>query len=435
MTGADIADGAGARIAAYRTVDVTLTLRDPTGDVLSAGSVVAVEQVRHQFLFGCNTYSWGRCGTPEDDRAYADRFRALFNYATLPVYWGPTPFYPRVEPYESARGATREGPVRDLVTWCARHGITTKGHPLIFFREPAWLTSLSPGEMEELLWARITREVAALAGLIDIWDVVNEPTNVLEDAPANGGYASLQLYRRHGAVGVIRKAFALARAANPHAMLILNEVDMSSRFLDLVARCLDAGAPIDAIGLQAHELNAYSSAEELWALCERFGRFGLPLHFTELMFPSGDAGPRAAFDWAALPGWVTTEEGERRQAAEVADMYRVLFSHPAVAAITWWDFADRGACLDIPDGLLRRDLTPKPAYEALMSLIKGDWWTRTETTVRPAGEARLRGFLGQYRVRADAADGRAPLLGAFELRADGRGPVEVRLSPAGPSDG
>lgn len=91
MTSDDIVAGADARIAAHRTADVSLTLRDPGGNRLPAGLVASVEQVRHEFLFGCNTYSWGRCGTPDGDRAYADRFSALFNYATLPFYWGPVP--------------------------------------------------------------------------------------------------------------------------------------------------------------------------------------------------------------------------------------------------------------------------------------------------------------------------------------------------------
>jgi len=30
---------------------------------------------------------------------------------------------------------------------------------------------------------------------------------------------------------------------------------------------------------------------------------------------------------------------------------------------------------------LRGDMTPKPAYEVLMSLVKGRWWTRTEARV------------------------------------------------------
>jgi hypothetical protein len=82
----------------------------------------------------------------------------------------------------------------------------------------------------------------------------------------------------------------------------------------------------------------------------------------------------------------------------VERFYTVLFSHPAVEAITWWDLSDQGAWQRAPAGLLRRDMTPKPAYEVLHRLIKGDWWTRTAVTTGPDGRARLRGFFGEYRA-------------------------------------
>ena len=43
-------------------------------------------------------------------------------------------------------------------------------------------------------------------------------------------------------------------------------------------------------------------------------------------------------------------------------------------------------------------MSPKPAYEALKGLIKGKWWTRVQIKSGPDGTARLRGFLGDYRV-------------------------------------
>ena len=83
----------------------------------------------------------------------------------------------------------------------------------------------------------------------------------------------------------------------------------------------------------------------------------------------------------------------------------MLFSHPAVEAITWWDFSDRGAWQRAPAGLLRKDLSPKPVYQRLMALIKDKWWTRTTTKTDADGMARFRGFLGQYHVTV-AVDGK-----------------------------
>ena len=67
--------------------------------------------------------------------------------------------------------------------------------------------------------------------------------------------------------------------------------------------------------------------------------------------------------------WPTTPEGEQRQAAEAESFYGVLLAHPAVEAITWWDFPD-GCWLNAPSGLVRKDMTPKPAYERLLKLVR-----------------------------------------------------------------
>jgi len=88
-----------------------------------------------------------------------------------------------------------------------------------------------------------------------------------------------------------------------------------------------------------------------------------------------------------------------RDADYVEKFYTILFSHPAVEAITWWDFMD-GGWQGAPAGLVREDLTPKPVYHRLMRLIKGKWWTKE--TVR----TKLRGFLGDYQVTVNATAGR-----------------------------
>lgn len=147
---------------------------------------------------------------------------------------------------------------------------------------------------------------------------------------------------------------------------------------------------MDAIGIQSHMHNGEWTIPRAWELCQTYARFGRPLHFTELTVVSGEHG------WERKP-WPTTPEGEARQAEYVAKLYTVLFSHPSVEAITWWDLMD-GGWQDAPAGLVRADLSPKPAYERLMKKIKGDWWTALDRKTGPDGAARFRGFLGDYRI-------------------------------------
>jgi hypothetical protein len=47
------------------------------------------------------------------------------------------------------------------------------------------------------------------------------------------------------------------------------------------------------------------------------------------------------------------------------------------------------------------DASPKPAYQALHSLVKGEWWLPPTTMgTDQEGRLRLQGFLGEYEVSA-----------------------------------
>lgn len=162
----------------------------------------------------------------------------------------------------------------------------------------------------------------------------------------------------------------------------------------------------------------------MWEVCERFARHGKPLHFTETTFLSGKEGwelrqKDPGFDWASTP------EGEERQAENAERFYTLLFSHPAVEAIVWWDFSDQGAWQGAPAGLLRSDMTPKPAYERLKRLIKGEWWTRLDAKVEQDGRVRFRGFYGDYRVTVEREGRRRSA--EFPFRRDTRSPLAVTL--------
>ncbi|HID55674.1 TPA: hypothetical protein EYP37_04030 [Candidatus Poribacteria bacterium] len=161
----------------------------------------------------------------------------------------------------------------------------------------------------------------------------------------------------------------------------------------------EEGKPVyDVIGIQSHMHGGVWSTERIWEVCERFSRFGVPLHFTETTIVSSlrIEGRR----WGE-----TAPELEERQADEVERFYTLLFSHPSVEAITWWDFSDRRAWQGAAAGLLRKDMSPKPAYERLMGLIKGRWWTEAEGRTDSDGEFRLRGFYGKYRVELRTPQG------------------------------
>ncbi|MGB2822306.1 MAG: endo-1,4-beta-xylanase, partial [Phycisphaerae bacterium] len=227
-----------------------------------------------------------------------------------------------------------------------------------------------------------------------------------------------------GQVAFTRQCFAHARKAGPKATLLINDYRTDPPYEKLIEQLVDENGKrmYDVIGIQSHMHGGAWPNRKIWDVCQRYARFGVPLHFTETTIISGQRGGRRA-----EPGqWKSTPEGEAYQGREVARFYTMLFSHPAVEAVTWWDFSDWRAWQGAPAGFLRADMTPKPAYKALHQLIKDRWWTTATLRTNAKGEAAFRGFLGDYRV-AVTADGRKATVGQLLMGKGARNNWPVRI--------
>lgn len=404
MSEQQILDTAEARIEQHRKADAVVRVTDHAGRPVP-GATVRVEQTRHAFLFGCNAFPVLTWDDPEKEAAYERALTGLVNYATLGFYWGA---------YEPKPGRTREAHLRRQAEWCRARGIVTKGHPLVWHEVyPTWGPS-DAQETKEALRARVTEIVSEFAGLIDTWDVVNEATSAARTDTGVGRWAEAE-----GPATMVAEAMSWARTAGPGATLIYNDYDVSESGQRLVADVLGTHPEaVDVIGMQSHMHGGEWELSRVWEICEAFSRFGRPIHFTETTVVSGEHG------WERPLPWPTTPEGEQRQADYVEKLYTVLFSHPSVHAITWWDLQD-GSWMGAPAGLLRADLTPKPAYERLLKLIKGRWWTQTEAKTDADGVASFRGFLGHYRITVEAAAGSAS--GEMDLAQDEANMLHVSL--------
>ena len=380
----------------HRTADATVIVVDASG-VPVAGQEVVVAQRRHRFHFGGTDFDLVDLANGElsgERQAIVERsaalFLDLFDFATLPFYLGR---------FEPVRGQPDTARIRTAAQWLVDRGCLVKGHPLCWHSVTAdWLTDLPVEEVIDVALARIRRDVADFAGLIDTWDVINEV--VIMPVFDRGENGITKMAQRLGRVGIVQATFEAARETNPTATLLLNDFDMSADYERLVEDCLAAGIRIDALGLQSHMHQGYWGVEKTLDVLERFSRFGLPIQFTESTLVSGHLMPPEIVDLNdyQVADWPTTPDGEARQADEVETHYRTLLAHPSVEAITWWGFPD-GGWLNAPTGLVRVDGSPKPAYERLHGLVKGEWWL-PPTTMRTDDEGRLRvsGFLGDYEV-------------------------------------
>jgi endo-1,4-beta-xylanase len=407
LSAVEIIEQAPERIRQHRTAELVVNVVDGKAQPVD-GARVEVRQTRHKFLFGCNIFGWGQ-PNEEDKAQYRDQFAALLNFATLPFYWGG---------FERQKGQPRYAEIDLVAAWCREHGITTKGHPLVWNHAagtPRWLPD-DPEEVVALSEARVEEIVSRYKGRNDIWDVVNEATDPFRAGPDFTGPMT-EAWKAAGQIPFATKAFHIAREANPEATLLINDYRTDPAYERVIEQLVDEeGKPLyDVIGIQSHMHGGAWPTERIWEVCERFSRFGVPLHFTETTIVSG---PRTE------DGWETTPEGEQKQADEVERFYTVLFSHPAVEAITWWDFADRNAWQGAPAGFLRKDLSPKPVYERLMGLIKGEWWTEEEGTTAD-GTLTVRAFYGDYEITVRSGDTERTV--RFRLTKDGEHSVTVTL--------
>lgn len=392
-----INDRIDRNIEKHRKGDATVEVVDAAGRPVP-GATVEFRQASHEFLFGCNAFVLGQLPTKDINARYEEMFLKLFNFATVPLYWeGTEPARGELRYQEGSRDIWRRPPADRFLPWAETHGVTLKGHPLLWHAyNPAWL----PKDANELrdLYRKRFQEIASRYGeKIPIWDVVNESQVCPKTYPL---YSADRAY--------VGWAFAQAAPLFPDSRtLMINEVTSfnfmpvpSNPYFAQVKALLAQGSRVRGIGFQYHffrrkALDSFladpkCNPEKLLDLYDQFGQFNLPLFITEITFPSAGEG------------------GEELQATVARNHYRLWFSVPAMAGITWWNLGDGTAVKgenEAKGGLLDDQLQPKAAYRALDKLINEDWKTQSKTLTDAQGVARFRGFFGKYHVKITTPNG------------------------------
>ncbi len=391
----------------HRRAAAQLTILNPDGTP-AANREVRINQTSHSFLFGCGAFDAVAIMRTQDDQERAflkermEKWLGLFNYGTLPFYWGR---------YEPVEGRTAYPETMAAAKWLREKNVRVKGHPLCWHTACApWLMRFSNEEILRRQLERIHRDMTAFKGVIDLWDVINEVVIM----PVFDKYdnAITRICKDIGRIRLVKEVFAAAKESDPDSILLINDFNTSVSYEILLEGILEAGVPVSAIGIQSHQHQGYWGLEKLNDVLERFSRFGLPIHFTENTLISGEIMPPHIVDlndWQ-VDSWPSTPEGEERQAREISEMYSVLFSHPLVEAITTWDFND-GCWLKAPSGFVREDNSEKPSYYALKNLIHGEWETHETLATDAKGKLIFTGFMGGYLLETDHGSARLELNG------------------------
>ena len=388
-----------AGIEKHRKGDAVMRILDAKGRPV-ADADVELTQTSHEFLFGCNIFVLGQM--KDNNRAYEDAFLKLFNFATVAMYWSdlePDRGNPRFA--EGSSYKWRRPPPDRIVAFGKKHGLTLKGHPLLWHAyNPEWM----PKDADELktLYKKRFKELALrYADDVLIWDGVNESLICVREFPLfSSEQKDYPLY--------VPWAFAeLHKVFNDENLLMINEVplfnwpsDKTNRYYKQCVKLLKNGVGIEGIGFQLHicsrkNMDDFISADRcdpgsLLDTYEMFADLGLPVWMTELTL--GSSG----------------NDGLKIQARVVRDLYRLWFSVSKMSGITWWNLADGTAAYDDENsalgGLLDKDCKPKPSYEVLNQLINGDWKTELKVKSDSKGIIKFRGFYGKYSVKVHAGD-------------------------------
>jgi len=302
----------------------------------------------------------------------------------VPVYWSVV---------ERQRGRPAYGRVDQAVRWCRQRGVRVRAHPLVWADAvPRWTESLDADAARGALRTHVERTVRRYRSLVDWWDVA---------------------YNANGAVPVAKaevptaEVMAWALGARPEGGLML-AADDPATLAPAVRHAEDGDRRLAAVGATAHQHDGVWSMDTLRRTVQEASATGRPVHLAAVTI-LGDPG------------------SEAEQAEAVRHFYTAAFAMREVAGITWWDLSDRFAWRNRPAGLLRADLSPKPAYHALDDLLHRRWWTDAAGRTDADGHVRARVFYGTHRVTARAG-GREATREVTVAQGESE-PVEILLPP------
>lgn len=254
-----------------------------------------------------------------------------------------------------------------IVVFAKEHDQEVRGHTLVWHESlPNWLTDgkWTRDELIAIMRQHIDTVVGHYRGQLAVWDVVNEA--VAEDGNSLRNTVWLQKIGKE----YIEMAFRFAHEVDPKARLFYNDYGgeelgkKSDTIYELVKDLRQRNVPIDGVGLQMHvSIKNPPNPEKVAANIKRLNQLGMEVHVTEMDVKISD-------------GIGTLSERLAAQAAVYRNMMQVCLSAQNCKGFSVWGVNDRYSWiprfLNKPDAPLLFDESsrPKPAYEALLEVLK-----------------------------------------------------------------
>ncbi|MDH4298679.1 MAG: endo-1,4-beta-xylanase [Cyclobacteriaceae bacterium] len=368
------------------------------------GSQVMVEQLSHEFWFGCAiSNGFGSGSMSEDDaRQYNEKFLKNFNAAVTEnaVKWGNM---------ETRKGEVNYAVVDAILKWTEENHIPLRAHNLFWGipnRVQPWLKEMDDNELRQTLQHRAETITKRYKGRFAEYDLNNEMVhgNYYEDRLGPEITKLMAQWAQHG---------------DPEAKLFLNDYDILTgnklgEYMAQIRKLQGQHVPIAGIGVQGHLHSDTFDRHQLKNALDSLAIFKLPIRITEFNIP----GQRSKYYTDKI--LVMTPEEEELKAKEIVDYYKICFAHPAVEGILMWGFWEGANWIPV-SSLYKRDWSPTPAAEAYQNLIFKTWWTKDSGTVGKDGVYSIPAFYGKYSVTINGISKEIGL-----RKADGKATVDFR---------
>lgn len=380
-----------------------ISVKDVQGNPVS-GAKISVKQKSHEFKYGANLFMLDEFENEEKNELYKRYFADTFNMATLPFYWDTTE--PEKGKTRYAKGSEklyRRPPIDLCVEFCEKHGIEPREHALAyenFF--PNWLRGASVTEVKLALENRYREISERYKDKIHTIEVTNE----MEWRDGKTAFYNEPDYIEWCFKTAEKYFPANQLVVNEHSVVWVNVCRASNWYYSYIEANMLKGARIDAIGMQYHmffraedeykETRMYYDPVNLYKHMDLYAKLGKPLQITEV----------------TVPAYSNNPEDEAIQAEIIEKLYSIWFSHPNVEQIIYWNLPD-GYAAFAPQGdmtagenyyyggLLRFDMTPKPAYYVIKNLFEKTWHTEMEIMSDADGKAGFKGFYGTYELEIE----------------------------------
>ena len=346
-----------------------------------AGDNVVVEQLRHDFWFGCaisNGFVDGSM-SENDVHQYNEKFLKNFNSAVTEnaVKWGSM---------ERQKGEVNYAVVDGILNWTEKNHIPLRAHNLFWgiskFVQP-WIKEMDDNELRQTLQNRAETITKRYKGRFAEYDLNNEMIH--------GNY-----YEDRLGPEITKLMAQWAHNGDPDAKLFLNDYDITTGnklgdYMAHIRKLLGQKVPFAGIGVQGHLHTDTFDRNQLKNALDSLAIFKLPIRITEFNMP----GQRSKYYTEKI--LTMTPQEEELKAKELVDFYKICFAHPAVEGILMWGFWEGANWIPV-SSLYKRDWSPTPAAQAYQDLIFKEWWTNNSGTVGKAGIFSIPAFYGKYKV-------------------------------------